>query len=563
VRRESVLCAVLCLWAALAVAADRHPVETPKHGPQPSGFFDFFQLQPSEVQSGVGNIGKFNCMVGAGTQPAEYAGNSLLDCDGEVPHNETTIAVNPGDPDHAVGAYHSYVVQFKGATAVTHVVSAPSVTTDGGDTWHEVLPPITPYQFSGDPAVAFNTRGQVFLASIADHEGPGGPYSSPSVIVQRSLDGGHSWSRPVTLARGEQAATPNRFGLGPQVFNDKEFITADTTGSDWNDRLYVTWSRFTQFFTGTRAFFKIPIQVARSDDGANWSSPRTISGSSPSCVAHIPGLPFEPDECDLNQNSYPTVAPGGRVYVSFENFNTEAENQILVVRSDDGGETWSAPSKATDVFDINFPQNTDKRDTLTGCQLRYSAVANSAADPSDPTGNTVYVALADNRDGGPTPDDPTDTDVFLAKSTDGGAHWSLITVDDSPNDQFYPWVAVGADGTVNVGYMDRSYGNPADPGDQTICKYGFSLTRLTAAGAVIGKVRVDTGLSHADESRWFSSATDPNTRFIGDYNGVAVDSVGAAWSLWTDHRTEIPDLPTTLVDQKRTHGQHAVGTLTP
>lgn len=552
----------VCLLVGMAFAADRNPTEKP--GPQFSGFYDFFQL-PSEVGEGVGNIGKFDCLIGAFTQPAEYADNMLVDCDGEVPHNETSIVVNPNDPDHAVGAYHSYVLQFKGATTIAHIVSAPSVTTDGGQTWHEVLPPLTPYQFSGDPALTFNTQGHVFLASIADHEGPGLGFTGPSVIVQRSLDGGNTWSNPVTVARGQTAVTPNRFGFGPNIFNDKEFITADTaSGSPWNDRLYVSWSQFTQFFSGTQARFKIPIRVARSDDGASWSAPQTISGFSPNCSEHLPPpFPSLPNECDLNQDSYPTVAPGGKVYVSFENFNTVAENQLLVVRSDDGGQTWNPPTKAADVFDINFPANVDNRDTLTGCQLRYSAVANSAADPSDASGNTVYVALADNRNGGPTDEDPTNTDVFLAKSTDGGATWSLIAVDTEVNDQFYPWVAVAADGTVNVGYMDRSYGNSSDPGDQSICKYGFSLTRLDSNGNVMSKQRVDSGLSHADESRWFSRATDPNTRFLGDYNGVAVGSDGAAWSLWTDHRREIPGLSPTLVNQDRIRGQHAVGAKTP
>lgn len=571
--KRALTCGVVFAVMAAVMPSGAPRSATEKPGPRPSGFYDFYTL-PSEVSDGLGNIGKFDCVIGTATQPGEYAGNMLVDCDGEVPHNETTIVVNPNDPDHAVGAYHSYIVQFKGATAVTRIVSAPAVTTDGGRTWHEVLPPLAPYQFSGDPALAFNTRGDVFLASIADHEGPGGPFTNPSVIVQRSSDGGETWSNPVTVARGVAATTPSRFGLGPAVFHDKEYIAADTDpGSAWTDRLYVSWTQFTQFITGNRASFKAPIRLAVSDDGVGWSEPRTISGFSPVCSEHIPGPPFVRNECDLNQFSYPTVAPGGRTYVSFENFNTPAENQVLVVRSDNGGAAWSSPVKAADVFDINYPQNVDRRDTLTGCQLRYSAVANSAADPSDVTGNTVYVAIADNRNGTviPDPDNPddpskatyiTNTDVFLAKSTDGGATWSLVQVDTAVNDQFYPWVAVGNDGVVSVGYMDRVYGNPADPADQSVCKYGFSLTRLDSTGAILLKQRVDTGISHADESRWFSTPTNPNTRFVGDYNGVAVGSDGTIWSLWTDHRNEIDGLTPGLIEQKRTHGQHAVGAKT-
>jgi hypothetical protein len=35
------------------------------------------------------------------------------------------------------------------------------------------------------------------------------------------------------------------------------------------------------------------------------------------------------------------------------------------------------------------------------------------------------------------------------------------------------------------------------------------------------------------------------------------------WSLWTDQRSEIDPLPQSLIDQNRTHGQHAVGAKTP
>jgi hypothetical protein len=182
-------------------------------------------------------------------------------------------------------------------------------------------------------------------------------------------------------------------------------------------------------------------------------------------------------------------------------------------------------------------------------------VANSVADPTDPTGNTVYVVLADNRNGNVA---VTNTDVFLTKSTDGGQTWSLIDVDTSANDQFYPFAAVGPDGTVSVGYMDRKYGNPTNPNDQGICKYGFTLTKVDSNGVVVSSERVDTGLSHADESFWLSTPSDPRARFVGDYNGVAVGSDGATWSVWTDLRKELSPLPPELILQKRTHGIHAV-----
>ena len=208
------------------------------------------------------------------------------------------------------------------------------------------------------------------------------------------------------------------------------------------------------------------------------------------------------------------------------------------------------------VFDINYPFNVDGRQTLTGCQLRVNAAGNIAADPSDPTGNTVYLAWADNRSGNAT---TTNNDVRLARSADGGATWTVNVIDNTTNDQFYPWVAVASDGRVDVGYMDRSYSS-----GQSVCQYGFTLTRLTfnAAGKIAKSVRhrrVDTGLSDPGHSRWFSGTTNGNGRFIGDYNGVAVGSDGRTWSLWTDQRNRVANPPSTT----RTHGQHAVGTVTP
>lgn len=531
----------VALLPVLAAAAPR--VATEKPGPQKSGFYDRLGDRP-DFSPGIGQI-PLTCRIAAASQPLVYAGNLLVDCDGEVPHNETHVAVNPRDPSHAVAAFHSYHLSFRGATVISRVVGTAAATFDGGATWQLVAPPITPYQFTGDPALAFDSRGKLYFANIADHEGPGGSFTAPSVVVATSGDGGLTWTKLVTVARGHGAITPG-VGTGQDVFQDKEFIAVDQgLGSPFRDRAYVTWTSFQDTNFSSRS----PIQISSSHGGLAWSPPLEISGSGPFCSGgNLPGA------CDFNQDSYPAVAPQGRVYVTFENFNTPAENQILAVRSDDGGRTWTAPVRVDTVFDVNLPRNSDRRDTLTGCALRVGAVANSAADPSDPTGKTTYVVWADNRNGTAA---ATNMDVFVARTADGGATWKTVVVDASPNDQFFPAVAVAPDGRVDVGYMDRS-----PSAGQGECRYGFTLARLRfdGAGNVASntKHRVDTALSDAGHSRWFSSAANPATLFIGDYNGVAVGPDGSTWSAWTDMRATVanPPLPT------RNHGQHAVATRT-
>src|SRR5262249_14675271 len=97
---------------------------TKDDGPPKSAFFDFREL--TDFQLGLGNVSKLSCTIGAAVQPAVYAGNMLLDCDAEVPHNETTIAVDPNDPHHVVGGYHSYQIVRTVNTVHQHVIGTTS-----------------------------------------------------------------------------------------------------------------------------------------------------------------------------------------------------------------------------------------------------------------------------------------------------------------------------------------------------------------------------------------------------------------------------------------------------
>jgi hypothetical protein len=58
--------------------------------------------------------------------------------------------------------------------------------------------------------------------------------------------------------------------------------------------------------------------------------------------------------CNVDQNSHPVVDQHtGRIWVAFENYNTPSTvfNQLMAVSSLDGGQTWGAPVKITNVID--------------------------------------------------------------------------------------------------------------------------------------------------------------------------------------------------------------------
>lgn len=525
-------------------AADRNPIDGPRA--QLSSFYDWASLDAVKNGApGVALIDEESCVMDQGTQPANFDGNLLLNCDTLGIRNETTVAVNPIDPEHVVAGSHRYRLLQKGSTVIVHIVSAAYVSRDSGASWTNVIPPLGSYQFIGDPALAFNSQGHLYYAFIADHEGQGGLFTNVSVVVYRSFDGGNDWQGPVTVAPGNGGV------VGPQDFNDKVYIAVDAhPGSPFKDRIYVTWTRF---LTGPAGqYVESPIYVAYSDDlGETFSTPKEISGSSSALCPFQFGDKDTP-ACDEDQFSQPVVGPDGTVYVAFENFQSKTSEetgrgQMLVVRSQDGGETWEGPFFVTTVVDgfDDYPLNTDGRQTVTGCAFRLNSAGNLTVDPQS---GTLYLVWDDNRNG---TGDATNNDVFLSKSTDGGQTWSApVSVTRARRDQFYPWAAVGPEGEIVVGYMDRQY----QPRDAT-CQYGFTLSVSSNGGKSFRRQRVDTGLSRADDSRWFGR----NTRFIGDYNNVAVGSDGNAWPVWTDLRRDVTFLGVTRATQDAVAARVPIG----
>jgi hypothetical protein len=252
----------------------------------------------------------------------------------------------------------------------------------------------------------------------------------------------------------------------------------------------------------------------------------------------------------LDQASSIQVGGDGTVYVAFENFNTAAENQFLLVRSTNGGVSFSSPVQAVStVFDdpCEYPLNLEGDQTLTNSQFRVNSYGNLAIDPSSTSNasTTLYYVFSDNRHGtypstcvqAQFGNATTNTDVFIVKSTDGGRTWSGVTAvatgAASNNDQFYPWAAVGPTGALYIRYADRHY-------DANNVRYGETLATSTDGGATFALSRLDTALSNPNDSVWFVTSQAPGkTLFLGDYDGLAVGSDDVPHPIWTDMRHTI------------------------
>jgi len=262
----------------------------------------------------------------------------------------------------------------------------------------------------------------------------------------------------------------------PTIFEDKPYLAADDNpASPFAGSVYITWTRFHFADRASTQYLESPIFFSASHNGGRtWSMPREISGANSTlCTFSSTALPND-GRCREDQFSSPVVASNGTIYVAYQNDQAvndgQLRNQYLVVKSTDGGATWSTPVRASDILsdgNSDYPVNVQGRQTLSNSQFRVNSAGNLAIDPSS---GALYVTWSDNRNGTAA---STNTDVFVARSLNGGATWSgPITVSSAANDQFYPWAAVSSDGTLEISYFDRSY-------DLANSKYGITLAALS------------------------------------------------------------------------------------
>ncbi len=460
------------------------------------------------------------------------AANVNTDCEGDNPHNETSIAVNPTNPLNQIGSANDYQLRLSpGGTVYETVHSRAHVTFDGGQTWTTYPIRYNSYTSTGDPAVAFDDSGNAYLATLGFLWSQNiGCCINPDILVAHSSDGGKTWSSPSRVAAG----TGSFGSVG--VLNDKEFIAA------WGDgNAIVTWTQYNDGIGGS--YISSPIFASVTHDGGDtWSAPTEISGSAAFCIGAQGGT-----ACNQSQGSVPTVAADGSLYVAFINFAepaTTGRDQYLVVKVDPAtGQRVAGPYQVGLVYDgfTDYPISIDGRQTYQDSQFRTWAVGNITADPTN--AGHLAVIWSDMRNSTlPAPSNPysatTNSDIVVSQSLDGGATWSAPAVLPASGDQFMPWGAYDAGGKLRIGYFDRSY-------DAANHKYGYSLATETAWGSLtFAPSQLTTALSDPTrDTRWFSGRT-PNpdfphpTTFLGDYSGLAASPSGGVAALWTDLRLQ-------------------------
>lgn len=376
---------------------------------------------------------------------------------------EPSIAVNPNNPQQVVAVFQSNV----------HA----SYSNDAGHTWNaaEGTAPSN-YKVSGDVSTTFDNQGHVFVCYIAfDKLGTFNYWAHGAtrngIFVRRSLDGGKTWEAdhfPV-------AEQPTQPGI---PFEDKPYIVADNSKSQYAGNLYVGWTRW--------RIADSQIVLSRSTvGGKTWSTPIEID--------HHPGLPR--DDNGAAEGFDGTVGPDGRLYAIWSQ-----DNDIMLTISKDGGETFSRARPIIHTAPIMFAIETLER---------ANGFPQIAIDPHN---QKLYVTWSDYRNG--------DLDVWCSTSADGGKKWSEpARVNNDPvhdgADQFFQWLAVDpVDSSVNVIFYDRR-GYPQGR------KQTVTLARST-----------DGGESFQNYA-WTTEPFEAGGVFFGDYSGLAAYG-GRVYGAWTE-----------------------------
>lgn len=353
-----------------------------------------------------------------------------------------------------------------------------------GGAWRQVAVPSTSACVGGshlratDPWVTFSPDGTAYFFTLATSAG-----NDSALYVNRSVDGGLTWSRPTTLI--EENSVFN--------FNDKNSITADPFDSRY---VYAIWDR-SRFPSDKRELNSIAgfprslrsdAMFSRTTDGGQtWDAPRAI---------------FQPKASQFGIGHQIVVLSDGTLVDSFMLFHGSGSNkkgqEVAVMISRDKGVTWTEPitvAKALPGF-ISDPDD--------GTPVRTGDIIPEVAAGPD---RSVYVVWQEATLA------PSGSAIALSKSLDGGLTWSAPRrVNSVPTTQaFTPSVEVLPDGTLGVTHYDFRFNTP-DGGATLPTDYWFlhshdggtswSESRVTASSFDMRKAPFARGL------------------FLGDYEGL-------------------------------------------
>ncbi|MCX6252837.1 MAG: T9SS type A sorting domain-containing protein [Bacteroidetes bacterium] len=447
-----------------------------------------------KVDTRIDNMGYWQRMAAAGLVPvqpytkipaAKFTGTKvynsrgvLIDDSPDVRVNgadtttesENSIFVDPNNKMHIINSNNSTPQPSNGSVYGADWYSS----SDGGGTFGGSGRGAGGSN-SGDPAACINMTGRYFVGAISNSNGQEVSYSD---------DQGATWHYVVA-------------GTGTMLdMCDKNHLWVDNgPASPFNGYLYNGWMKSNQ----------IQIVVS-STNGTSWSAPLAISQGT-SAGSHNQGVNFK-------------TGTNGEAYAAWSVYDSwpSDEKAIGFSKSLDGGTTWS-----TAVRIINNIKGIRTHGVTQN--MRVNSFPSMACDLSNSQySGTLYIVWSNI--GEPGVNTGSTSDVYMIKSSDGGATWSTPmrinqNVPDNKN-HYLPWITVDqANGIVSVVFYDAR--NVSSTQCETYMAYSLDG----------GTTWTDMKVSDVS----FTPSPIPNmaSQYMGDYLAISAYG-GKTYPSWTDTR---------------------------
>jgi hypothetical protein len=397
------------------------------------------------------------------------------------------LAIHPTNPEHLLGTVWvtgpAATLQERGALDRC----ATMLSLDGGRSWrrHDF-----PYDHCGDPWVAFTADGRAVFTAMVRH--PSVPDRRSTVVMYHSADGGSTWNEPSA-----------NLGYG----HDHQIVTSDASSPERAGWLYVVSSYQSR---AENAQQRASVFVARSRNGGrHFDAPVHIRPNN--LLVKAEGAVVLSDGTLVVSYVEPSTVPRESAFHVFPS------RRAWVVRSSDGGHTFSAPMFVNDACGPS-PRHRFTLSTLV------------ADPPGGPFDDRLYFVC--NQAGGGA--------ILLHYSADGGESWSeprpvhTASVDTSV-ERVLMGAAVNRDGALGVLW--------ADAGGSAECTDLYFVAS------------VDGGETFLPEQRVASASSCPTVpvgthvwTVAGAYFGIATDSTGRFRLLWADARDTLFQLRSAVAE---------------
>jgi len=305
----------------------------------------------------------------------------------------------------------------------------------------------SPYGVWGDPCLVTDFKGRTYFFHLSDPEGTN--WNSDQILdrmVCQTKDGPND-----TFNDGSFTAVNGKK-------HDKEWTAVNPK----NGAIALSWTQFDRYGTDDPECHSRILFSESRNQGESWSTPEEISSFLGNCIdddgtaeGAVPAYgtknevyvgwaldqsiwmsikngkrwetrPIARQEAGWTQsytgfnrcNGMPVTVVDhfkdspfyGRVYVCWGDQNKKFGGEIYFAFSDDRGKNWSDPKRISQG---------GKSDQF----LPWLTI--------DPTTGALFAVYYDRRETA----SPTETNTYLAQSTDGGAHWSELKINNAP---FYP-----------------------------------------------------------------------------------------------------------------------------